>query len=253
VFNSSRLGNPDIWTKDLESGRETVLAATPLSEWHAAISADRSTVAYQVIENQRDSIHVVVRGGQPRQLCDDCFLPWDLSSDGKHMLYWSIDQRHVGLIDVGSGTRTALLSHPTYAILRATFSPDNRWIAFTAIGQAVNPLNFIAPFAESGPLAERGWIALSDGTQFEEVARWSPDGNLMYLVSQRDGFECLWGLRLDPATKRPVGALFPVHHLHSARRSLGNVIVMFKEFGVSNDRLVFPLVERTGNIWMLER
>jgi hypothetical protein len=35
---------------------------------------------------------------------------------------------------------------------------------------------------------------------------WSPDSNLLYYLSKRDGFLCLWAQRLDPATKRPAGA-----------------------------------------------
>ena len=37
---------------------------------------------------------------------------------------------------------------------------------------------------------------------------WSPDGNLLYFLSERDGFRCIWGQKLDPASKRPLGAPF---------------------------------------------
>jgi eukaryotic-like serine/threonine-protein kinase len=253
VFVSNRLGNQDIWTKDLKSGKETALTSTSLPEWHPVISADGSTVAYQVVENQKDFIHVLVRGRQPRRLCDDCFLPWDLSSDGTKMLYWSTDQRRVGLIDVISGAKTDLLSHPRHAFLHATFSPDDRWIAFHSIDHSGTPLNFLTPFPAQTPAAEREWIAVTTGSSYDNLARWSPDGHMIYFVSARDGFQCFWGQRLDRGTKRPVGAAFPVYHLHNARRSLGNVIVMFQEFEVSRDRLIFPLSEQSGNIWMIDR
>jgi len=44
---------------------------------------------------------------------------------------------------------------------------------------------------------------------------WSPDGNLLYFISERDGFVCLWAQRLDPATKHPQGAAFPIRHFHT--------------------------------------
>jgi serine/threonine protein kinase len=253
-FVSGRLGTPDVWTKNLTSGKEMVLAGTAQQEWHPAISPDGSTVAYHFIENGRNAIYVTARGSQPRKLCDEgCFLPWDLSSDGARLLYWSADQRSIGLMDVASGARTELLKHPRYAVLKASFSPDDRWIAFEAIGQSPNVLGFIARFEGHRPPPEAEWAPIASGSEDDGLAGWSPDGNLIYLTSYRDGFECFWAQRLEPATKKPVGQAFPVHHLHGARHSLGNVLVMFQEFGVSADRLVFPLNERTANIWMIDR
>jgi eukaryotic-like serine/threonine-protein kinase len=155
VFASSRLGNQDIWMKDLGTGRETALANTSLAEWHPVISADGSTVAYQVIESEKETIHAVVRGNQPMKICGDCYLPWDLSSDGTKMLYWSTDQRRIGLIDMASGARSDLLSDPKYALLHAKFSPDDSWIVFHAIDHSGPAFNFIAPFSGKTPPAER--------------------------------------------------------------------------------------------------
>jgi serine/threonine protein kinase len=140
-------------------------------------------------------------------------------------------------------------------------SADGKLLAFAsdraagdnlAIGQLANVVGFIARVAGQRPPPESEWIPI-EGSESDGLAGWSPDGSLIYTASYRDGFECFWAQRLDPATKKPVGAAFPVHHLHSARRSLGNVLVMFQEFGVSTDKLVFPLNERTANIWMIER
>jgi serine/threonine protein kinase len=252
AFATKRTASTDIWMKDLKSGKEVALTNSSETEWHPVISPDASTVAYQVIEGQKEAIHAIVRGGNSRKLCDECMVPWDLSTDGSKMLYWFNDQRRIGLLDVASGSKVALLSDPRFAFLRATFSPDDRWIAFHAITQTGTPSNFIAPFTGTPPF-EREWIPVTGGSSYNNVLRWSPDGNLIYFLSSRDGFHCLWAQRLEPRRKRPIGAAFAVHHLHSARRSLGNVIVMFQEMEVSDDRLVFPLNEQTGNIWMIER
>ena len=252
VFVSRRSGNLDVWRKELDSEKESVVAATPLYETHPAISADGSTVAYLVDGNQRSVIDVVVRGGPVRTVCDGCFLPWDLSSNGSKLLYWSLDQRRVGLVNVAAGGKADLLRHSEYAVLHATFSPDDRWIAFLAIGKSAQRI-FIAPFSGSTPVDERQWIAVIDGLSSESTPRWSPDGNLIYFASYRDGFECFWAQRLDARTKKPIGSAFPVHHLHNARRSLGNVTVFWQELGVATDKLVFPLNDKTANIWMIER
>jgi hypothetical protein len=79
---------------------------------------------------------------------------------------------------------------------------------------------------------------------------WSPDGNLFYGLSSRDGYRCIWAQHLDPATKRPVGAPFAVFHSHNARLSLSNQTEM--SLGMGRDQIVFNMGERTGNIWMAE-
>jgi hypothetical protein len=58
------------------------------------------------------------------------------------------------------------------------------------------------------------------------------------------------GTRLEPAAKTPVGPAVLVHHFHRARRSLKDVPVQWLEMGVAADKIVLPLAERTGNIWM---
>jgi hypothetical protein len=83
-----------------------------------------------------------------------------------------------------------------------------------------------------------------------EAWAWSPDGNLLYVASSRDGHDCIWARRLHPVTKRPVGEPFAVFHSHSARLAFSNQIET--TLAVGNNKLVFGMGERTGNIWMAE-
>ena len=167
----------------------------------------------------------------------------------------------MGLLEVASGAKTDLLQHPDYVILRSNFSPDDRWIAFCAIDKSNKSRIFITRFRASTPPDRNEWVEattadasfLRAGAVGDNSPHWSPDGTLIYFTSDRDGFLCLWAQRLDPATKKPVGSAFPVYHLHSARRSLGNVVIFFQQISVAKDKLVFPLNERTANIWMIER
>ena len=76
--------------------------------------------------------------------------------------------------------------------------------------------------------------------------RWSPDGNLLYYQSCRDGFNCIWAQQLNPDTKEPVGEPFGVYHSHSARRALGNVSGAQRIWvSVARDKMVFSM-ERSG-------
>jgi len=110
---------------------------------------------------------------------------------------------------------------------------------------------FIAPVRGAGLVPETEWLAITDG-RWDDKPRWSPDGNILYFVSEQDGFRCIWANRLDPATKRPSAAPFPIFHAHEARRSLMNLGWGDLQISVARDKIVFNLSERTGNIWTMK-
>jgi Tol biopolymer transport system component len=93
------------------------------------------------------------------------------------------------------------------------------------------------------PVAEGEWVYVIDGLPWA----WSPDGKLIYAISDRDGHTCIWAQRLDGMTKRPIGPPFPVFHSHDVRLSL-----TYMTLSIRGDRMLFSVGERTGNIWMAE-
>ena len=158
------------------------------------------------------------------------------------------------MLDLTTRKKVEMLRSAQRAFTQASFSPDDRWICF--LGGVAPERNqvYIAPFVEGKPLPpESQWTAITDGTGLEGLPRWSPDGHLIYFVSNRDGFRCLWAQRLTSSDKKPVNAPFAVVHLHQARRSLTNVgRIGLVGLGISTDRIVFNLGELTGNIWRAE-
>ena len=164
-----------------------------------------------------------VAGGIPEMVCEDCGLGPSFSSDGTKILYeWGIP-RYIGLLEIATRQTTQLLRNPKYGLLQGRFSPDDRWICFQrTTPSSVNNRLTVAPFRGAAEIPEFQWIPVTDGTAYDMRPRWSPDGNLIYFNSNRDGFQCLWAQRLDPVTKRPAGATINVYHFHSARRSLVN-------------------------------
>jgi hypothetical protein len=71
----------------------------------------------------------------------------------------------------------------------------------------------------------------------------------------RDGFVCVWSQRLDPKTKRPIGAPQIVRHFHGA---LGSMISMSRgtvrllHLSLAADRLILNLDELRSDLWLLE-
>jgi Tol biopolymer transport system component len=109
---------------------------------------------------------------------------------------------------------------------------------------------FVAPLREWHTAPESSWIPITNGRTPDRNAVWSPDGNLVYFLSERDGFRCFWAQRLDAATKRPRGEPFVVQHFHQARQSYDSDRFAGIQLSVGTDKLVYPNQERTGNIWL---
>jgi Tol biopolymer transport system component len=252
-FIANRFGNDDVWVKDLESGKETAIAATRSEEYYPVISSDGSKVAYGVLEGQRPMIYTVaVSGGVAERVCEDCGPPTGWSRDGKRILFQyklNQPQSSIGLLDLASREKVEILKHSQYNLYRGHFSPDDRWIAVHANSPRGTRV-FVVPFSNGSPPRESEWLAVTDGATFDDAPRWSPDGNLLYFIGDRDGSRCIWAQRLHSATKQPVGPPFAVQHFHNARRSLSSVPLSALDICVARDKLVFNMGTLTGNLWM---
>jgi Tol biopolymer transport system component len=173
-----------------------------------------------------------------------------VSADGNKIVYGlGGGPLHLFLLDVETGQKTEILPSTAYGKYRPLFSPDGRWLTFTA-SVGANPRKvYIAPLRAQ---TEGDWIAVTDALSGVIQPDWSPDGNLIYFLSSQDGLQCIWAQRLDPSTKRPVGSPFEIHHFSSSRRSLNNLLGSDISLSVASDKLVFSMGERTGNIWMTQ-
>jgi Tol biopolymer transport system component len=226
AFASNRTGNMHVWIKDLGSGTETALTSTSASELPWLLSTDGSHVVYCIFDvtkaGDKGCFIGPTDGGRASMFCKECpassILDW--FDHGRKILYKKglAGGTQLMLRDISSGQEVPLLLHSKYNVTAAHFSPDDQWISFqTVIDVATRRQIFIAPIHNSGGAGESEWIPITDGSGLDRNAVWSPRGNLLYFLSERDGFRCFWAQHLDPATKRPVGAPFAVYHL--ARRS----------------------------------
>jgi serine/threonine protein kinase/Tol biopolymer transport system component len=240
VFVSTRPGQQEVWIKNLRTGEESALTATSVPKWDPQFSPNGSQVAFG---GEDDNIFVVSSsGGAPELVCKQCGEVTDWSTDGKRII-GNTPTGHAWVVDLASRQKTDLLATRRW-IAADRFSPDGRWFSFIA-DDSGGQHAYVAPTSEQ-PVPESAWISVMDG----EVWAWSPDGNLLYVNSWRDGHECIWARRLRPATKQPIGEPFAIFHSHSARIAISNQVE--KAMAIGGNRLVFSMGERTGNIWMAE-
>lgn len=129
-------------------------------------------------------------------------------------------------------------------------SPDSRWIAFHARKSPLTRQIFVVPFRPDSQVPEQEWIPITSGDFLDREPRWSPDGNLLYFTTEREGPRCLWAQRLNPATKRPEGEAFPVHHFHGARLGMRTVNTQLTGLSIGGGRMALSPEETSGNIWL---
>ena len=156
-------------------------------------------------------------------------------------------------MDVDTRQVSVLLRDETRPIYAPKLSADEKWIAFQAVEQPTTRTIYAAPFRAGQPVGKNEWVRITDGSFMDRNSNWSPDGTLIYFLSERDSFRCIWAQRVDPATKQPQGAPFAVAHFHNAVRSLMNIDGPGQVgITVAPDRIIYSIGELTANIWMTQ-
>ena len=73
------------------------------------------------------------------------------------------------------------------------------------------------------------------------------------MISDRDGFRCIYARRLDPRTKEPLKeGLLVIRRFDNARLSPLYVNLATFKISVAADKLVLNIAEQRGNIWMAQ-
>jgi Tol biopolymer transport system component/DNA-binding winged helix-turn-helix (wHTH) protein len=149
--------------------------------------------------------------------------------------------------DAAGDAARVLLHRPGSNLYGPRFSPDERWISFVAVdakGSRTSRL-YVAP-ASGG-----AWIPITDGTAFDDKARWAPDGRTIFFVSDRGGYLNLRGRRFDPAAGRAVGEPFAVTSFGSGGTGLPSNPTL-SEFAVTERQIFLPIAESSRTVWVLD-
>ena len=249
VYLQSGPDSHELRLRDMDSGTEKVLST---GRARPKMSPDGTKVAY--VTGGRGPLFLMESsGGEATKLLDPpggvAIYGW--SADGKRIVYWHGAPVRFSVFDLETRQSWELISHSTLDIHGAELSPDGKWVAFHIPRPVSEPLK-IAPVREGKAAGEAEWITVTAAAGLNRRPWWSPDGNLLYFLSTRDGYSCIWAQRLDPSAKRPRGEPMAVYHFHETRRS-PNVLAA-ASFGpaVGRGRIVFALGEQNGNIWLAE-
>ncbi|MFN7922019.1 MAG: hypothetical protein U0Q16_18090 [Bryobacteraceae bacterium] len=255
AFASDRNDQRQVYYRDMATGEEKVLTGFRFTKDYPILSPDGQLAAYRSIEDPKVPIWVVEIGsGSSRQLCGDCGGPTDWSPDGRYILYEpGATTAYIGRLDVSAHKEASLIAHPAMSLRGGRFSPDGKWIAFHAESGSLKRQIFIAPHTDTTSSVE-SWIPVTGGDSLDYNPFWSPDGNLIYFISERDGFRSIWAQRIDWKRKARAGEAFQVLAVRTASRTLlRNSRVRYTGIGpvVRQGRMAFAMDSSNFNIWTL--
>ena len=248
VYRQTGPNSEELRLRDMSSGKERVLSS---GRARPKISPDGAKVAYTTGNPPPGPLFLMdSSGGEATKLFDPAggVTIYGWSADGKRIVYWDGTPLRFSAFDLDTLQKSELITHPIYGIHGAELSPDGNWVAFHMPRPGSEPVK-IAPVRDGKAAPEAEWITVA-AAGANKRPWWSPDGNLLYFLSSRDNYQCIWAQPLDPFTKRPRGEPNPVYHFHETRR----YILDGATFGpaVGGERIVFALGEQTGNIWLAE-
>jgi Tol biopolymer transport system component len=239
AYASERLGSLNLFTRSLDTG----------AEWRLVSNAEQPRIApsgskvvfnrpeppnvavYEVNTEGGDALRILANGGELTGWSRD--QRWLLHDRGAHL--------HGHRYEIETKKDNEFSRHPVADSYAQALSPDLKWLALICKGRL-----YLAKLIENTAAPDDQWVQVTDGSSSVERARWSPDGNLLYFLSDRDGHRCIWAQRLDSASREPSGPATAVFHFHTGP-SMDMLAPGVVSFDVSADKLVFVLGEfRTG-------
>ncbi len=257
AYAALRPGKPnmELWSTSIDSGQPVLLGET-LAFFSPRVSRDGTRVAVRItregLEGRRLAWYTIGRGGE-QLLPPGPTNPLDWSANGERILHFCLSPEKIPTLCSSSVTATStadmrpLVVDNDYAIWQGRYSPDGRWILFNAQSLKQAGISILGVV----PAAGGKWIPLTDPTLWADKARWAPDGKAIYFISNRDSaFFDVWGIEFDSAKGAIVGREFRVTQYDNPGRIISGSAG--SELGVSATRLVLPLVETSGSVWVLD-
>jgi Tol biopolymer transport system component len=266
AFILTRSGRPELWEHSLKEGRETLLAGPDdYRRFAPRWSRDGSRLAYRRSHftnahrgQSESSIVLLPSGGGDEQVLTSpntfTEIPSDWSADGQWIIGTSDHsipgRRALCLFPISAAPKAetemrVLASHPDFNLAQPRFSPDERWICFSAVKAADAGVSALYVM----PAAGGEWVRVTEGQSWDDRGYWAPDGKTIYFASNRTGTLNVWGIGFDPKQGRAVGAPFRVTAFDLPGRMIQSGSL---SLSLTAERLILPLTEAKGSIWILE-
>ena len=261
VLGSRRL---EIWEKPLPNGQEAQIVSGDYDFEFPQWSRDSKRLVYRETRQSAGTVYwqfgVWSDEARTEQLLtgSHCFgAPYDWWLDNKSILVsrfhpadGSADIQRMWLDKAPHAEESAqtLASRPGYSLWQAHISPDGKHIVFMGVKpKSENRQSAIYVMPSDGG----NWLPITQDNHWADKPRWSPDGNLIYYVLEKNGFLNLWGVRFNSITGEAVGTPFQITAFESPRLMLPSLIES-SDISLTSGKLALDLQETSGSIWVLD-
>ncbi|HYL78249.1 MAG TPA: hypothetical protein VEU96_28800 [Bryobacteraceae bacterium] len=256
LYSADQGGTFRLFLKDLASGKESTVGPSTNS-FYGVLSADGSQYVYGA--GQPGAIDVsqrAVRGWRSwfsRDVCQRCGMPRSISRDGKSLLVWTDTEpgNHVDLVDLASGKSRRILESLSQHFYGPELAPQGNWISFVTKTGAHGFRTYVARVPAEGTVPESEWVAVTPSSDQFQMAFWSPDESVLFLLTQHGESNLNWldAQRLDPATKHPAGEPVNVYHFKEPR--VPTMDPIWNRPVAAGGRIVLELADLSTNVWIM--
>jgi len=263
VFSGKRAGRWELWEKSLVDGREApIFTDDAYFRDEGLWSPDGARLAYERSKTATGEIQVAIWSSESRteepltESSNRYDYTNDWSPDGEWLLV-SRENKETGNPEIwkipvagilAKREPQKIISDLGFNVWQGRFSPDGRWIVFEAVrNQDTRIESTIYVVAVDGGQ----WVRITDGKHWDDKPRWSPDGRVIYFLSERSGLFNVWGVHFDPGKGSPVGEPVPVTAFDNPNLMVPKSIEQVG-LALTQDRLVVTVTQASGSIWVLE-
>ena len=239
----------DLFRRDLATGAESMILASPADKLWPLPSAGGNQVAFEARQGERFSIDLTNADGSVRTLCTGCSHPTSWFA-GEQAILYATSGGEIALLDVATGTSRTVLAGPNGMVLAdAVWNSVNEQLVFTAGAVGKNRQIYSVAFPRSAASPRGEWLQLTQESQVAERPQWSGDGKSFFYLSSRDGHLCLWGQEFTPGEKTPHPSYVVMHYHDYPRFSPQRASGVVRGLAVSGSSIFLNIGEGTETIW----
>ncbi len=242
--------NVEVRIRDMAGGGDTVIAAAGTFPYLSPVlNRDGSRIAYTDLPEGPSGKYVTYvsdTAAPSGQVVCDCAVE-GFPSDPPSLLVWvwggkDYDRLVRQRLDDGRRVLVADIS----SAAEVSMSPNGKLLAFTQSREDGAATLTISPVTNP-PAGPNAWKLIAEDRNFLGAPAWSPDGKLLYYISRRDGFRCIWAQPVAPDGS-PAGTPFAALHLHPGADRMGSTMSM----GVTRDHLFVLYSDLRGDVWSVQ-